>query len=112
MKLLRFAKSYCLDYFLDIYQMYYVRERNTTCLLEWRVKKVPEAFCLSKMAYHTLQQEYLQIPVVTRAYTTACVLTTAAVVRRYIHMLPVLARTFWCGYQRKLNVYFAASSVL
>uniref|UniRef100_A0A665TDK4 Derlin n=1 Tax=Echeneis naucrates TaxID=173247 RepID=A0A665TDK4_ECHNA len=31
------------------------------------------------MAYQTLQQEYLQIPVVTRAYTTACVLTTAAV---------------------------------
>ncbi|KAG7263117.1 hypothetical protein CRUP_015374 [Coryphaenoides rupestris] len=35
------------------------------------------------MAYQTLQQEYLQIPVVTRAYTTACVLTTAAVVWRY-----------------------------
>ncbi|KPP61125.1 derlin-2-like [Scleropages formosus] len=33
----------------------------------------------SKMAYQTFQQEYLQIPVVTRAYTTACVLTTAAV---------------------------------
>ncbi|KAG7235467.1 hypothetical protein INR49_002651 [Caranx melampygus] len=32
-----------------------------------------------QMAYQTLQQEYLQIPVVTRAYTTACVLTTAAV---------------------------------
>ncbi|KAM9793646.1 derlin-2 isoform X2 [Syngnathus acus] len=31
------------------------------------------------MAYHTFQQEYLQIPLVTRAYTTACVLTTAAV---------------------------------
>uniref|UniRef100_A0A8C6UZF0 Derlin n=1 Tax=Neogobius melanostomus TaxID=47308 RepID=A0A8C6UZF0_9GOBI len=31
------------------------------------------------MAYQTIQQEYLQIPVVTRAYTTACVLTTAAV---------------------------------
>lgn len=28
-------------------------------------------------------QEYFQIPVVTRAYTTACVLTTAAVVRNY-----------------------------
>lgn len=37
---------------------------------------------MSKMAYQTLQQEYLQIPVVTRAYTTACVLTTAAVVRK------------------------------
>lgn len=34
------------------------------------------------MAYQTLQQEYFQIPVVTRAYTTACVLTTAAVVRQ------------------------------
>uniref|UniRef100_A0A8C6KJP0 Derlin n=1 Tax=Nothobranchius furzeri TaxID=105023 RepID=A0A8C6KJP0_NOTFU len=33
------------------------------------------------MAYQTLQQQYLQIPPVTRAYTTACVLTTAAVVR-------------------------------
>ncbi|XP_041052445.1 derlin-2 isoform X1 [Carcharodon carcharias] len=32
------------------------------------------------MAYQSLQQEYLQIPLVTRAYTTACVLTTAAVV--------------------------------
>nr|XP_049594704.1 derlin-2 isoform X4 [Syngnathus scovelli]XP_049594706.1 derlin-2 isoform X4 [Syngnathus scovelli] len=31
------------------------------------------------MAYQTFQQEYLQIPLVTRAYTTACVLTTAAV---------------------------------
>lgn len=33
-----------------------------------------------EMAYQTFQQEYLQIPVVTRTYTTACVLTTAAVV--------------------------------
>ncbi|KAG9341452.1 hypothetical protein JZ751_019262 [Albula glossodonta] len=31
------------------------------------------------MAYQTFRQEYFQIPVVTRAYTTACVLTTAAV---------------------------------
>lgn len=30
---------------------------------------------------HIFTQEYFQIPVVTRAYTTACVLTTAAVVR-------------------------------
>ncbi|KAG8011746.1 Derlin-2 [Nibea albiflora] len=28
---------------------------------------------------HSFTQEYFQIPVVTRAYTTACVLTTAAV---------------------------------
>lgn len=34
------------------------------------------------MAYQTFQQEYLQIPVVTRTYTTACVLTTAAVVSK------------------------------
>lgn len=32
------------------------------------------------MAYQTLRQEYLQVPAVTRAYTTACVLTTLAVV--------------------------------
>jgi len=31
------------------------------------------------MAYQTIQQEYMQIPPVTRAYTTACVLTTVAV---------------------------------
>lgn len=31
------------------------------------------------MAYRTFQQEYLQIPIITRSYTTACVLTTAAV---------------------------------
>ena len=28
-----------------------------------------------------LQQDYMQMPAVTRAYTTACVLTTLAVVR-------------------------------
>ncbi|KAF7988817.1 hypothetical protein HCN44_007127 [Aphidius gifuensis] len=31
------------------------------------------------MAFRPLRQEYLQMPVVTRAYTTACVLTTIAV---------------------------------
>ncbi|XP_013778994.1 derlin-2-like [Limulus polyphemus] len=31
------------------------------------------------MAYHNVQHEYMQIPPVTRAYTTACVLTTLAV---------------------------------
>lgn len=31
------------------------------------------------MAYQLLWQEYMQIPVVTRAYTTACVVTTLAV---------------------------------
>lgn len=44
------------------------------------------------MAYQTLQQEYLQIPVVTRAYTTACVLTTAAVVRKGRLVAAVVAR--------------------
>lgn len=32
-----------------------------------------------KMA-HTFQQEYMEMPPITRAYTTACVLTTIAVV--------------------------------
>nr|BAH71073.1 ACYPI002031 [Acyrthosiphon pisum] len=31
------------------------------------------------MAYHTLRHEYMQMPPVTRAYTTACVITTLAV---------------------------------
>jgi len=31
------------------------------------------------MAYQTLMQEYMMMPVVTRAYTTACVMTTIAV---------------------------------
>ena len=31
------------------------------------------------MAYQTFQQEYMQIPPITRAYSTACVLTTIAV---------------------------------
>lgn len=35
---------------------------------------------VGKMAYQSLRLEYLQIPPVSRAYTTACVLTTAAVV--------------------------------
>lgn len=32
------------------------------------------------MAWQGLAAEFLQVPAVTRAYTTACVLTTAAVV--------------------------------
>lgn len=31
------------------------------------------------MAYQTFRQEYMQMPIVTRAYTTACVVTTFAV---------------------------------
>ncbi|XP_019618806.1 PREDICTED: derlin-2-like [Branchiostoma belcheri] len=34
---------------------------------------------IAKMAYQTFQQEYLQMPLITRAYTTASVLTTIAV---------------------------------
>lgn len=33
------------------------------------------------MAYQTFLQEYLQIPICTRIYTTACVITTIAVVK-------------------------------
>ena len=32
------------------------------------------------MAFQTFQQEYMQMPPITRAYTTACVVTTLAVV--------------------------------
>lgn len=47
-----------------------------------RRRRVAEAEAArgAKMAYQTFRQEYLQVPPVTRAYTTACVLTTAAVV--------------------------------
>nr|XP_046241805.1 derlin-2-like isoform X1 [Scatophagus argus] len=38
-----------------------------------------EAAAVAAMMAHSFTQEYFQIPVVTRAYTTACVLTTAAV---------------------------------
>lgn len=56
-----------------------------------------QRWSLRKMAYQTIRQEYLQIPVVTRAYTTACVLTTAAVVSKsdeywdFIRYLPSMA---------------------
>lgn len=32
------------------------------------------------MAYQTIRQEYLQIPIVTRVYSTACIITTLSVV--------------------------------
>lgn len=38
------------------------------------------------MAYQTFRQEYLAIPIVTRVYTTACVITTIAVVRILLEM--------------------------
>uniref|UniRef100_A0A182V328 Derlin n=1 Tax=Anopheles merus TaxID=30066 RepID=A0A182V328_ANOME len=31
------------------------------------------------MAYQTIRQEYLQIPIVTRVYSTACIITTLSV---------------------------------
>lgn len=36
------------------------------------------------MAYHTVLQEYLSIPPVTRVYTTACVLTTIGVTLNFV----------------------------
>ena len=39
---------------------------------------------------HSFTQEYLQIPAVTRAYTTACVVTTAAVVSNLQGILEIL----------------------
>lgn len=44
----------------------------------------------SIMAYQTIQQEYMQMPPITRAYTTACVLTTVAVVS--IHVVKVIVK--------------------
>lgn len=38
----------------------------------------------STMAYQTFLHEYMQIPIVTRVYTTACVITTIAVVSNYL----------------------------
>ena len=38
-----------------------------------------------RMAYQTFQQEYMQMPPITRAYTTACVFTTLAVVCVFFH---------------------------
>ena len=41
----------------------------------------------NKMAYQTFQQEFMQIPVVTRVYSTACVFTTTAVVNNIFLLL-------------------------
>ncbi|PSN40624.1 Derlin-2 [Blattella germanica] len=43
------------------------------------------------MAYQTFRQEYMQMPVVTRAYTTACVITTLAVVRVMFFQLDLVS---------------------
>ena len=52
---------------------------------------------INKMAYQTFQQEYMQMPVVTRTYATACVVTTLAVVRMCFltKLLPFLTCTLW-----------------
>jgi len=42
------------------------------------------------MAHVTFQHEYLQIPPVTRAYTTACFFTTVAVVCMFLYMSSLL----------------------
>lgn len=47
------------------------------------------------MAYQTFQQEYMQIPVVTRVYATACVLTTTAVVS--LNFFPYFLHFIWMG---------------
>lgn len=43
------------------------------------------------MAYQTFLQEYMQIPIVTRVYTTSCVITTLAVVSGQRKILQVLS---------------------
>lgn len=64
---------------------------------------------INKMAYQTFQQEYMQMPVVTRTYATACVVTTLAVVRMYFltELLPLLTCTQWNEYV----LYVRCSSV-
>jgi len=39
------------------------------------------------MAHQTLWNAYLEIPIVTRTYTTACVLTTLAVVSNSLMLI-------------------------
>ena len=58
------------------------RMRTLTWLsVVWQVvKDRPDRQKGKRMAYQTFQQEYMQMPPITRAYTTACVLTTVAVV--------------------------------
>ena len=51
------------------------------------------------MAYQTFHQEYMHIPVVTRVYTTACVLTTTAVVKRHHFLLSTRYTLFYSTQQ-------------
>lgn len=57
---------------------------NENCEIKWfrRISQATrnEAQLVDKMAFQTFLQQYMQIPVVTRIYTTACVITTLAVV--------------------------------
>ena len=55
---------------------------------------------ISKMA-QTFQQEYMQMPPITRAYTTACVLTTLAVVRQLFVNNGIRPISVYCS----LNVF-------
>lgn len=52
------------------------------------------------MAFRPLTQEYLQMPVVTRAYTTACVLTTLAVVR----IVYFIYNVFFCRFTLSFTI--------
>lgn len=60
------------------------------------------------MAYQTFLLEYMQIPIVTRLYTTACVITTIAVVsefeRQLIHIFNLNATNLVDQYLYSLNM--------
>ncbi len=43
------------------------------------------------MAYQAFRDEYFQMPPVTRAYTTACVLTTVGVVSEKLSKILIIA---------------------
>ena len=55
------------------------------------------------MAYQSFQQEYMQMPPITRAYTTACVITTLAVVSSW--------RRMWMEFRMDSRVSISRSSV-
>lgn len=61
------------------------------------------SFRKQKMAYQTFLAEYMQIPIVTRIYTTACVITTIAVVSFVFDQIgsSVLAEFFSCQCKKK-----------
>lgn len=57
-----------------------VNSRKLSQFLSYNVVIYQFATDQSEMAYQNLRNEYLNMPPVTRAYTTACVITTLAVV--------------------------------